>query len=329
MEIWNNIKDCNSAPLVIAEIGINHGGDLNRALKLIDSAQESGADLVKLQCFDPNEFLSPSSSYFGIFDECRLKPSQISQLFLHAERQKITLFASVFDSLNLQVLEDVGCGLYKIASGDITHHNLISEVAKTGKPVIASTGCSTLAEATVVKTLVPEINLAFLHCVSNYPATIDSLNLNMMMSMRDHLQVPIGFSDHTVGISAAIVATALGARVIEKHFTYDKNEMGPDHALSADPKELQEMVKRINEAFQATGSSEANLIEGNETRIAIRRSICVARSLKAGETLQKSDLTYLRPGDGICASRVESVLGKTLKHDVGPGIQLKPEMLEL
>ena len=176
----------------------------------MDLAQDSGADLVKLQCFDPYQFISPSSPYFDIFRNCQLTSIQIKELFFYADKQKIDLFASVFDFSSLKILEDLGCNLYKIASGDVTHHELIRAVGNTGKPVIASSGCSTLNEILALSSLIPEGNLAVLHCVSEYPAHAVNLNLNAMQSISEQMSVPVGFSDHTQGVSAAIAAVALG-----------------------------------------------------------------------------------------------------------------------
>ena len=329
MNIWENIKNKHCCPSIVAEIGINHGGDLNEAFRLMDLAQDSGADLVKLQCFDPYQFISPSSPYFDIFRNCQLTSIQIKELFFYADKQKIDLFASVFDFSSLKILEDLGCNLYKIASGDVTHHELIRAVGNTGKPVIASSGCSTLNEILALSSLIPEGNLAVLHCVSEYPAHAVNLNLNAMQSISEQMSVPVGFSDHTKGVSAAIAAVALGARVIEKHFTSDKKNVGPDHALSADPHEFKTMATGIKQAFSALGSQEKSVVEGTATRVAIRRSIYAAKNLRAGDRLTLNDLHFLRPGDGLCASAAHQVVGKTIKQDLDAGAPVKLEMLRV
>ena len=323
---WSKVMDCGVQPQVIAEVGINHGGSVDEAMRLMDLAQLSGADMVKLQCFNPDEFVSTSSPYFELFKSCKLNKSDIKKLFVHAERQGIVLFASVFDETNLNILEDVGCQLYKIASGDITHHTLISSVAKTGKPVIVSNGCSTLNETLVVKQLVSKDRICILHCVSNYPAEIHSLNLRSMDTVRKKMGVPVGFSDHTNGITAAIVATALGARLIEKHFTSDKANAGPDHSLSADPTEFKNLVRAVSASFYSLGSPEKSVVEGEDVRLAIRRSMFASKNLKVGDVLKDSDILYLRPGTGLCASNASRLIGKRINQNINAGDEFRVEM---
>jgi N-acetylneuraminate synthase len=322
-------------PLVIGEIGVNHNGDPELARRMVDVAIEAGIDIVKFQVFkSENEIsrfaqLAPYQEATGSaatsqLDLCRaleLSPSALDDLRRYCSERKIGFFCSVFDSDSLRFLVgDLKLSAVKVASGEITNWPFLEEIGRNRLGVILSTGGSTLAEVEeavdVLKTSgCPE--LVLLHCVSSYPAPTDELNLAVMETLRAKLRVPVGFSDHTSDIEAAIVATSLGAAVIEKHFTLNRNMSGPDHRASIEPDELKRFVTAIKLAHASLGDGIKRAAPSEAENLPlIRRSLVASRSLRKGERLARDMIAIKRPATGIPPRDIDKALGKQLLCDL-------------
>lgn len=309
-----------AAPYLIAEVGINHGGKVSMALRMIEAAAKAGADAVKLQTFDTAKFLSRSSQYFDVLQACELPHDGIAALAARARELGITLFSACFDEESADQWRDLGAPAFKIASGDITHLPLLRHIAAFGKPMIVSTGGATMEEiATALQTIcetAPAPPVALLHCVSNYPTRPDDANLACMTSLRAHFGCPVGFSDHTEGTATAIAAAALGAELIEKHFTLDRTLPGPDHALSAEPDELAALALALRTARAAIGRSVKAPVEAADFIPQIRRSVTAAVDIPSDTPITRDMLAVKRPGTGIAPARLEEVVGRRALRDL-------------
>lgn len=319
------------SPYVIAELGINHNGDLSTAKRLIEVAAECGADAAKLQTFTTENFISRSSGYFDLLKGLELPPDAIRSLIDLAETIGITLFTSVFDDDSADLWDRWNVPAFKIASGELTHLPLMRYVATKGRPMIISTGGGTMEEISNALAAVRSANsgvpVAILHCVSNYPTAASDANLACMAGMRDRFGVPIGFSDHTPGIGTAIAAAALGADIIEKHFTLDNNMQGPDHALSTTPRDFKLMVDCIHEAHEAIGTNEKRPIEPDEFIPLIRRSLTAKRLIPKGSTLTAEMFAFKRPGLGINPGDFDKLMGRTTNQDIPADVAITWSML--
>ena len=315
-----NIKDY---PLVIAEVGINHNGNLELAKQIIEAAKDSGADVVKLQTFKAESFCSKSSPYFKIFKKCELTKSDILQLITFSKKIKINIFSTVFDNWSLNVWKNLSPVCYKIASGDITYFPLLKKIALTGKPIIVSTGSSNMQEVENALRTIKEVNekavIFVLHCISNYPAKVKEVNLLSMVNIKKKFSVEVGFSDHTNNNISSIAASALGAKIIEKHFTIDKSLNGPDHKLSADPYELKKLVKQVKSAYLSRGKENKIPVEKKKTIVAMRRSIFAAIDIKKGQIFNNKMLSFTRPVVGIEPQNYEKVLNRKAKRNIKKG----------
>jgi N-acetylneuraminate synthase/N,N'-diacetyllegionaminate synthase len=242
------------------------------------------------------------------------------------------LFSAVFDEESADVWEQLNAPAYKIASGDVTHRPLIGHVAKFGKPMIISTGGATMPEIGRALESVaisnPQTSCALLHCVSNYPTRPADANLACMSTMRDEFGVPVGFSDHTVGVSVPIAAAALGAELIEKHFTLDRQQPGPDHKLSADPEQLKAMISDVRDAWAAIGRPEKTPVEALEFIPQIRRSVTAAVDIPAGTLLDRKMLAVKRPGTGLSPDTLESFVGRRTLRAIAADRQLRRDDVE-
>jgi N,N'-diacetyllegionaminate synthase len=322
MALSINNKNIGSGhrPYIIAEIGINHGGAIDLAKKMIISASKAGADAVKLQLFKTEHFLSNSSEYFNVFQKCELDEPGIIELNKTARETNITLFATVFDFESAETIRKINPPVYKIASSDLNHLPLIRHVATFGKPILLSTGAGTMEEiwdaVEAIKSVNANAAIGLFHCVSNYPTRPTDANLACMATMRDTFKLPVGFSDHTLGNDTCIAATALGASMLEKHFTLDHNMNGPDHALSANPNEFESLVVSVKNAFEAIGSSDKKPIENQHFIQSIRRSLTAAEPIKAGTKIHQDLLTFKRPGFGIPPEKLLSVIGMTAMRNI-------------
>ena len=324
---------------IIAEIGINHNGSLENIYKMIDAAKDSGADAVKLQVMTGYDLVDKNLKFkyksFGtevernladIFFENRVKYEWLEDIYKYCEQKDIICFATPFSNETIDELEKVGNPIYKISSGDITCTPLIEYAAKTGKPIIISTGKSTLADIDRALQTVESAgnkNVAILHCISVYPTPFNELNLNIIQSLEQTFNVPCGFSDHSEGHFSTAIAVAKGAKIIEKHFTLDKSLPGPDHWFSLDPSEFKDLVNHIRLTESMFGTSRKAIYK-NEERVNKRasRSIVAKNDLPKGHVIQASDLSYKRPGTGIPPYENELIIGKQIENNISEGQQI-------
>ncbi|MCG9884937.1 MAG: N-acetylneuraminate synthase family protein [Cyanobacteria bacterium] len=331
--------DLTERVVIVAEIGNNHEGNFEVACELVRQAAACGVDAVKFQTFKTEQFIRPvDTARFQRLQSFELTIEQFSQLANLAKSLGLLFISTPLDLESAQGLEPL-VDAYKIASCDDTFYPLLSTVAKTGKPVIFSTGISDWEQ--VQKTVhylksiweVEKISnpcLTVLHCVSSYPVPPEQANLNSIRFLQDHLDCPIGYSDHVIGLDAALLAVGLGARVIEKHFTLDQHYSDfRDHQLSADPTMLKELVNRVRQSECLLGILDKQVQPcAAELAIAIRRSIAVKQDLQVGEILTDQDLIWNRPGAGLPPGSEFLVVGKTLKQPVRAGQQLTQSDVE-
>lgn len=317
---------------VIAEVGVNHNGDPDLARRLVDASAAAGADAVKFQTFHADTLVlkdAPKAYYQKLATGAaegqhemlrRLElPEEVHRKLADQCRARGVEFLSTpFDEAAADLLERIGVARYKIGSGEITNLLLLRHVGAKGKPVILSTGMSTLDEVDAAVTALrgagaTEVRL--LHCVSDYPTRPEDVNLRVMETLRVRFGVPVGLSDHTEGISVALAAVALGAVVIEKHVTLDRNLPGPDHRASLEPSELRAMIRGIRDVEAALGTAEKKLTGGEAaTRQVARRSLVASSDLPAGTVLERRHLAAKRPGTGISPMELDRVVGRRLQR---------------
>ena len=305
---------------VIAEGGLNHNGDINIAKKLIDSAKECGANAIKFQTYKTENFVRETNQYFDVFKNAELNFEQFEELKNYSKNIGLTFFSTPFDIESAEFLNQLEIPCFKIASSDLTNLPLITKIAKMQKPMIISSGLSTMNEINdAVNCCLFEGNnqIALLHCVANYPAQPNEVNMNVINTLKKTFGFPIGYSDNGESSLVDIVAVSMGANIIEKHFTLDKKMSGPDHSFSIDPNGLKSLISQIHEIDQMKGdgikipqSSEI------ENRLAIRKSITAKRDLQQGEKIQEKDIMIKRPADGIEPKYLSSILGKTIKSNI-------------
>jgi N-acetylneuraminate synthase len=337
MKIKNREIKNYGKPYVIAEIGANHNGDMELAKKMIDSAVECGADAVKFQSwtnksliaqaeYDNNQKYDDSpKKHFGslkeMVDKYYLREEQHQMLKAYCDDIGVDFCSTPFSEQEVDMLEQMDVPFFKVASMDINNLRLLKYIAKKNKPVILSTGMSSLAEIeTAVKTIEEMGNseIIILHCISIYPPDAKDIHLNNILMMQKAFpKYPIGFSDHTIGVSVPIAAVALGAAIIEKHFTTDKELPGWDHEISANPDEMRFIVEQGKIVNEAMGSFEkiVSLAEENK-KAKFRRSIVLTRDIEEGEILTEADLTFKRPGTHIRPDEEKYVVGRRLKRSM-------------
>lgn len=323
--------------IIIAEAGVNHNGDIDTAKKLIDVAAEAGVDYVKFQSFKADKLVSPdakkadyqnknikgSDTQYEMLKKLELNEDSHHILIKYCNNKGIKFLSTGFDLDSLEFLNKIGIRLAKIPSGEITNYPYLKKVAQLYSEVILSTGMSDMddikkAFAILLKFGVKKENITILHCNTEYPTQMSDVNLKAMLHIQKELDVKIGYSDHTLGIEVPIAAVALGAIVIEKHFTLDRNFKGPDHKASLEPNELKDMVsaiRNIEKAISGNGVKEQSLSEKKNIHIA-RKSIHLSRNLKTGSIISEKDIIPLRPGDGICTMNWDSVIGKKVIKDL-------------
>ena len=331
---------------VMAEAGVNHNGDVALAHQLIDAAAAAGADAVKFQTFDPEKIAAPAAlkadyqientgetgSQLDMLRQLVLPRPAYQELMQHAADKGLIFLSTPFDQPSADFLYDLGIPAFKVSSGDVTNHPFLEQLARSGLPILLSTGMSTLAEvASAVDAIRTSGNcpLALFHCVSNYPAAPDDCNLRAMETMRTAFGVPVGWSDHTDGIDISMAAVALGANLLEKHFTLDRGLPGPDHKASLEPDELRDMVKAIRRIESALGDGIKQPVE-SEIPIATigRRSLYWRASLPEGAVVTPDDLTALRPASGISPAEQASLTRRRLARPVIAGEMVKPDDFE-
>ena len=326
--------------LIVAEAGVNHNGSLETACRLIDEAKEAGADAVKFQTFTADHLTTRNApkalyqkqntgndeSQFDMLKKLELSPQAHKILIAHCRNQGILFLSSAFSEKAVDLLDKLDVTAIKLGSAEITNTPLLAHLGNTGKPVILSTGGSSLDEVSQAVKVLKEsgcCELALLHCVSNYPAAVADVNLRAMDTLSREFNLPVGYSDHTEGLEVACAAVALGARIIEKHFTLDKNAPGPDHRASLEPKDLKRLVKAIRNVESAMGDGvKKPALSEADTRAAARRSLVAVSNLLAGTVLRREHLTCKRPGTGICPTQTEVVLGRKLVHNLMADEQL-------
>lgn len=342
-----NFKIGKDSPVfIIAELSANHNGSLENALKTIKAAKRVGADAIKLQTYTADTITIDAKT-----DDFRLKQGTIwdgkylydlykeaytpwdwhEKLFKAAEDEGLICFSSPFDFTAVDLLEDLNAPAYKIASFEITDIPLIEYVASKGKPVIISTG---IAEIEDIQLAVDACrrqnnnNIALLKCTSSYPAPVEEANMIMVKDLSERFNVISGLSDHTMGISVPIVATSLGAKIIEKHFILDRAIGGPDASFSLNEEEFSAMVKSVREAEKAIGVIDYNLTTKQKSGREFSRSLYIVNDVKAGEVLTKQNVKSIRPGYGMHPKFYNEVMGKKFLKDFPKGTALKPEWID-
>lgn len=331
-----------NSTLIIAEAGVNHNGNFNLACKLVDEAKKAGADIVKFQTAIPEKVISKfaekadyqkkttgsGESQLEMVRKITLPYNDFVKLKKYCEYKEIAFLSTPFDLSSIEFLEELGCSLWKIPSGEITNLPYLTKIAKTHKEIILSTGMSTIGE---VEEAIKVLNdngagkISLLHCTTEYPASIEEVNLNAMKTMQQKFGLDVGYSDHTKGIEISIAAVALGAKIIEKHFTLDRMMNGPDHKASLEPDELAALVKAIRNVELAMGNGVKEPSESEKKNISIaRKSIIAARTIKAGEIFTEENLTIKRPGNGINPMRWYEVIGTKAIRDF-----IEDELIEI
>ena len=331
---------------VIAEIGVNHNGDLDLARRLIDVAAGAGAQAAKLQSFSADRLVAPSArkaeyqraatspdeTQHAMLKSLELDRAAHATLFAHAARAGITLLSTPFDEGSADLLEELGAPAFKISSGDLTHHAMLRHIARKGRPMLVSTGMADIAEVAAALDAISSAGgpaVALLHCVSVYPANPAEANLRAMATLRTAFGVPVGWSDHTTDPAVAWAAVALGACVLEKHLTLDKNMPGPDHRASANPEEFAAYVRGVRIVEAALGDGVKRMT-GSERGIAAvaRRSVVALRDIPAGTRIGAEDVGALRPGHGLAPAAMPFVAGRRAGAAISAGTVIEPGMLD-
>lgn len=335
-----------SKTLIIAEAGVNHNGSIELAKKLVEKAKEAGVDYIKFQTFKASKLVTKAAkqaeyqqknigkegdSQYQMLKKLELSPEEHEILIDYCRQLGIKFFSTAFDFDSIDYLHSLNLGLWKIPSGEVTNYPFLKRIAAYNEPTILSTGMCDMddvraAVEALYKNGLSKENLILLHCNTEYPTPFEDVNLKAMDALRKEFGVEVGYSDHTKGIEVPIAAVALGATVIEKHFTLDRNMEGPDHKASLEPDELKAMVSAIRNIEKAVGGDGTKHVSESEKKnIAIaRKSIVAACNIKAGEVFTEHNLTVKRPGNGVSPMRWEEVLGQKAKRDFN-----EDELIEL
>lgn len=315
--------------IIIAEAGVNHNGSLETAMQLVEKAAEAGADYVKFQTFRTENLVTASAhkadyqiqntgnsdSQFAMLKKLELSEADHLALQKHCKAHHIKFISTPFDLESIDFLADLGMDFFKIPSGEITNYPYLKRIARKGLPVVLSSGMATMEDIANTLSVLERFGLdrkqiSLLHCTTEYPTPMNEVNLKAMETLRKTFNLPVGYSDHTQGIEVAIAATALGAAIIEKHFTLDRNMEGPDHIASLEPQELKAMVQAIRHIEKALGDGDKKPMPSETKNKAIaRKSIVAKRPISENEILTEENLTVKRPGDGISPMRWEEVVG--------------------
>ena len=324
------------APYVIAEMSANHNGNIETAFKIIEAAKQAGADAVKLQTYRPDTItlncdaedfrirggLWDGKTLYELYEEAHMPWEWHAPLFAHARKHGITIFSSPFDNTAVDLLEDVNAPAYKIASFEAVDIPLIKYVASTGKPMIISTG---MADAEEIREAIDAAReggckeLAILHCVSGYPAPAEDYNLRTIPDMIQRFGLVTGLSDHTLDNTTAITSVAMGASIIEKHFTLDRKGGGPDDSFSLEPAELAALCKGSKTAWAALGKVDYGRKSSEQGNVKFRRSLYFVEDMKAGEVITSDTVRSVRPGFGLAPKHYDTVLGKPINRDASVG----------
>ena len=314
---------------VIAEAGINHNGSIKKAFQLVDVAKKSNADFVKFQTYKTNNLLmtdakkakyqvnQSNENQFQMLKKSELSFEEFYRLYQYTKKKKIKFLSAPFDIESAIFLKKIGLRTIKIPSGEITNIPLLEFLAKTNLNLILSTGMSNLHEVDNAVKILKKNNLSILHCNSAYPTPINDLNLKVINFFSNRYKfAKIGFSDHSIGLEAGIVAAAIGARIIEKHFTLNKKLSGPDHKISLDPKQLSLFVKCVNNTSKMLGNYQKKITASEKVNIIpARKSIYASKNIKKGEKFSKLNLTVKRPQNGIKASSWKKIINQKSKYN--------------
>lgn len=321
--------------LIIAEAGVNHNGDMELARQLIDIAADAGADIVKFQTFKADRLVTvharkadyqtqttdADESQHAMIHRLELSREMHAELIAHCRSRGIAFFSTGFDIDSLEMLDEFGMDRYKIPSGEITNLPYLRHVGKYGKPIILSTGMATLDEVGAALRVLeeagtPRDRITVLHCNTEYPTPMRDVNLRAMVTLREMFGVTVGYSDHTLGIEVPIAAVALGAAVIEKHFTLSRSLSGPDHKASLEPGELKAMVAAIRNIEQALGDGvKQPSVSESKNRLVARKSLVASRAIRAGEFFSATNLVAKRPGTGLSPMHWDEVIGSKAPRD--------------
>lgn len=332
-------------PYIIAEMSGNHNGNICRARALVDAAKEAGADAVKLQTYtadtitidhDGPEFrigggtLWDGQTLHALYRQAFTPWEWQPELFAYGRKLGMAVFSSPFDPTAVDFLEQMDPPAYKIASFELVDHGLLAKVASTGRPVILSTGMANLAEiaeAVAVLRAAGTKDLALLHCVSGYPTPAEEANLATIPHLAQAFGVPVGLSDHTIGLGVPVAATALGAALIEKHFTLARADGGPDAAFSLEKAELAALVHEVRSAYAAVGAVNYAIKPSEAKSRAFRRSLYVVKDVPTGATFTAENVRSIRPGYGLAPKHLPDVLGRKAKLDIGRGTAMRWDLL--
>lgn len=330
----------NYKPYLIAELSANHNGKITNALKVVKAAKDSGADAIKLQTYTPDtltinstkkDFQIRSGNWKGntlykLYRKAQTPYSWHKRIFDYAKSINLTCFSTPFDETAVDLLEDLKCPAYKIASFEIVDHKLIKYIAKTGKPIILSTGMANLEEINEAVNVLKSngcSNFALLHCVSAYPTPYDEMNLKNIEYLQNRFKTVVGLSDHSLGINVPIAAVALGASIIEKHFVLNKRIKSPDSFFSITPKDFKNLSQMIKDSWKSIGQVNFNLSKSEKQSIKFRRSIYVVKDLKKGEKFTTENIKIIRPGYGIKPKYYEKIINMKSNLNLKKGTALK------
>ena len=331
---------------IIAEGGVNHNGDLDRARELVDVAADAGVDAVKFQTFRAEAVISPGApqaayqlqntgrleSQLEMVRRLELGPDDTRALRNHCVDRGIMFLSTPFDEVSADLLEELDVPAFKVGSGELTNHRFLRHIAEKGRPFLLSTGMSNLEEVTAAVEAIRAAGnpaLCLFHCVSDYPAAPEDCNLRAIGTLRRAYRCPIGWSDHTLGLHVTMAAVGLGAELVEKHFTLDRTLPGPDHKASIEPDELSELVRQIRNVEAALGDGVKRCQESEMNTAAVaRRSAHTAKAIAAGKRIEADDLIAMRPGTGIPAERIGDLLGRRTLRDLAAGEMLSENDLE-
>lgn len=318
---------------IIAEAGVNHNGSMELAKQMVDKAKEAGADCIKFQTFVSKNIVSKGAikadyqkkqtdsneSQLDMLRKLELSFDDFKELKKYCDFKKIEFLSTAFDFDSIDFLNDLGLELWKIPSGEVTNLPYLIKIAKTNKPVILSTGMCNIEEVNEAVNVLKENgcdDITLLQCTTEYPAPFGEVNLKVMNTLNKTFKLPIGYSDHTKGIEVSIAAVAMGAKVIEKHFTLDRNMEGPDHKASLEPYDLKNMVNAIRNVELAIGEGEKKVTESEKKNINIaRKSIVAKRSINKGEVFTEENITTKRPGNGISPMKWFDIIGEKANRD--------------
>ena len=331
---------------IIAEAGVNHNGSVETAKKMIDAAVQAGADAIKFQTFKTEKLVcksTPQAEYqmknslngesetqFTLLKKLEINQETHRELFDYCEQSGIVFISTPFDLDSIDLLKSLGLQLIKVPSGEITNYPYLKKVAQTFNQVVLSTGMADLGEIEdalniLINNGVSRENITVLHCNTEYPTPIQDVNLRAMLTIRDAFGVKVGYSDHTLGIEVSIAATALGATVIEKHFTLDKNMEGPDHAASLEPDELLMLVRGIRNTEKSLGSPlKRPSASESKNKPVVRKSIVAAGDIKQGDVFTEENLCVKRPGTGISPMQWDQIINQVARRDY-----VEDEIIEL